>query len=107
MRLIHCAIIGVLALPFISLEAHYGRSQKNAYLKQNPYQEEYQNQPEEVAEENRFENTLYDRQQNQRDQAERNLQQQYYYQQPAGNNNGTQYNRTKTPRNQYFNPLDD
>lgn len=64
---------------------------------------------------NEFDYNLYDRQQNRFDQQNRTeqlqqQQQQYFYQQPAGSNNsngGTQYNRTRAPKSQYFNPVDE
>lgn len=71
---------------------------------QQPSQED-----DDVAERsNRYEYNLYDRQQNDRDEArrDRKLQQQYYYQQSAGQDD-TQYNRTKATRSQFFNPIGD
>lgn len=63
---------------------------------------------------NQYEYNLYDRQQNRIDQNKREQeiqqqqQQQYYYQQPAGQSDtGTQYNRTKATRSQFFNPIGD
>ena len=102
-------IFSLFAFPFFLLAPQKMIGLEGDYSSQPQEQEkdDRKEQPRgEIAQGDRYENTLYERQQNQRDPYQRQ-QQQYYYQQ-SGNNNDAQYRRTRRASQfQYFNPRDE
>lgn len=93
----------LLPILLLSSACVFAIQEEPEYYPENPPQEK--DETEVAGPENRYEYTLYDRQQNRKDQEQR---QQYYYQQSQDQNNSQpQYNRQPAPRSQYFNPRDE